>query len=254
MTSKKLRTIIIDDEPNAVKVVKLLLHQFFPNEVELTGTTNDPEEAIVLINTCEPDLVFLDIQMHGKSGFDVLHAVGHRSFQVVFITAHDEYAIRAFRENAVDYILKPVDPNFFKLAVEKVRQRHEEPQRENIGQLLERIKEPAEHIGLPTKDGFVLVTPAQILFARAEGSYTRVVTDDDREFLLSKNLKMVEAQLLSAYFLRINRSAMINLKHLTGFSRSEGGFVTLTGNHSFSIGSTNRQEILKQIEQHITLL
>lgn len=254
MNQPKLRVILVDDEPNASQVLSKMLDQYFGQKVEQLGIASHLEEAVAMIDQHKPDLVFLDIQLRERSGFEVLEQVVYKAFNVIFVTAYDAYALQAFRTNAMDYLLKPVDPIEFKEGVERALKQHTAAPAMDYSALLTELQQAPKRIGLPGKHGHTLVDPAEILFARAKGSYTEVYTADGKHYLISKNIRSIEEQLGSSCFLRVNRSAIINLRHLSTFSRANGGSLTIANQHEFGIGSSNRQQILQRIEESMTML
>lgn len=244
-----IKAVLIDDEPHALAFIEQILLRYFSDQVEIVACCSNAMEGMRLIESDKPELVFLDVEMPGCTGFELLERLNYRLFQLVFITAHNHYAIKAFRENATDYILKPIDPLLFQSVVRKVI--------EKVGdnRLLNEVKTGVlkgfngNKIALPTKNGVEFVDQEDIIYAKASGSYSMIHLKDDRKVLLSKNLKALEANLSNSGLLRVSRSTLINLKHLTAFSKSEGGWVTINHSATFNIGFKSRKQVLKILNE-----
>src|SRR6478672_7252407 len=198
-----LRSIIIDDEPQNATILKNDLVQYCPS-VEVVSVCHSAKEGIMAIKKEKPDLVFLDIEMPWMNGFEMLEMLDEIHFSVIFTTAHDQFAAKAFRISAVDYLLKPIDANDLKEAVIKAQKKIEQQQgNANIENLLKNIKQPSSHqkIALPNRDGHEFVEVAHILYCQAEGAYTKVFLDSNKHILVSKTLGDIEELLPADLFL-----------------------------------------------------
>jgi two-component system, LytTR family, response regulator len=233
------RTIIVDDEPLARRRLRRLLGSH--PEVEVIGEAADGPSACALISAERPDLVLLDIQMPGLSGFDVLARLESRP-QVIFVTAHDEYAVRAFEEQALDYLLKPVEPARLAKALERLPA-HPEPDH-RIDRLLEALagaRADAGPIAVRQGSRISLVDPATVCFIRAEDKYAVLYTAD-RDYVLDRTLDDLEQTLPSPGFVRVHRSAIVNLRFVSDLTALDGGRyeVALTDGRSTRLQASRR--------------
>ena len=211
----KLTAIIVDDERLARRELRSLLSDF--EEISVIGEAENLTEAVNLIETGQPDVVFLDIHLSGETGFDLLDKV-EKNFKLIFVTAFDEFAIRAFEINALDYLLKPVNPERLGKTLERLLETEEKP--EIVSRKLEYGDRLFIEIG--ERSGFLKISGIKCICA--DGDYTHVFTDDGRKHLVTKPLKEWEDRLPEKYFVRIHRSTIVNLEFIekveTWFSRS----------------------------------
>ena len=220
-----VRAVIVDDEPLARTRLKRLLAAH--PAIELAGEAGDGEAACRLIEEVSPDLVFLDVQMPGLSGFDVLARL-HTRPRVIFITAHDEFAVRAFEEQAVDYLLKPVEPARLERALARVTgtdpagARFEEERLARLIDAVERRAAGPRRIAVRRGPKVILVEPASILFCRAEDKYTVLYTAEG-EHILDRTIEDLEQSLDPSTFLRIHRSVLVNLACVKDLTAVDGG-------------------------------
>ena len=177
-----IRSIIIDDEQHCVKALLNDLQQHCPS-IEVADACNSAKEGIMAIKKLNPDLVFLDVEMPWMNGFEMLQILGDVNFSIIFTTAHDQFAAKAFRISAVDYLLKPIDANDLKEAVRKVHQRIEQQHGNvHIENLLRNIKQPSsqQKIALPQREGYEFIEVSIIIYCQAEGAYTKVFLDTEK--------------------------------------------------------------------------
>lgn len=211
----KLTAVIIDDERLSRSELRLLLADFA--EISIVGEAKNLTEAVELIRTGKPDVVFLDIQLAGENGFDLLERV-ERDFKLIFVTAFDEFAIRAFEINALDYLLKPVNPERLAVTLERLTESEEKPPA--AGRKLDYEDRLLIEIG--ERSRFVKI--GSIKYIGADGDYTQVFTDDGKRHLVAKPLKEWEDRLPEKHFVRIHRSTIVNLEYIekveTWFGRS----------------------------------
>ena len=242
-----MKVMIVDDEPGAVEVIASMMNSFYSQKLESLQLFNSPSEALEQIKISPPDLLFLDIDMPEMNGFELLNRIQNKNFKLIFITAYDQYAVDAFRSNAIDYLLKPIDPDIFSDAVDKAMEQMETSSSPSIDTILNLMKRRSK-VGLPTKDGYHLFDEDEIIFVEAEGSYSKIALINDQEHYISKNLKTTESLLDNSRFLRLNRSTLVNLNHIVKFTKSEGGAVTMRNQKEFFIGKKDRSIILNQIQ------
>jgi two-component system LytT family response regulator len=204
-----IKAVIIDDESKGIEILRILVKNHCP-DVTVIGCAEEVQEAIELINRKPPDLIFLDIEMSGETGFDLLEKVKPTSFHVIFVTAHSEYAVRAFRYSVSDYLLKPVDVYELKEAVQKVQSLMKEGQyigrqnlKDNTGTNLT--------LKIPLHQSAVFVKMTDIIRIEADGAYTRIYLTANRNYVISYNIKIVEEHLDMNLFMRVHRSHIVNL-------------------------------------------
>jgi two-component system LytT family response regulator len=229
-----LKALIVDDESDARENLRILLEDHCP-EVQVVGMAGSAEEARKLVQEITPDLLFLDIKMPGEDGFELLRSLADKELPVVFTTAYDEYALRAFKENALDYLEKPIDPAELERAVRKVHRMLDEPaevqrRKEAMAALVNAPGAPlSQRVAVPGRDGLMLIPHDEIVYLEAADSYTNLHLADGRRVVSSKNIRIFETNLDPSRFFRVHKSYIINLGHLKGFSRSEGN-MALMGN------------------------
>ncbi|NUO81023.1 response regulator transcription factor [candidate division KSB1 bacterium] len=220
----KYQTIIIEDEPLALQRLARLL-QPYSDFIDLTAQATNGEEAVEMINALKPDLIFLDIQLPELNGFEVLARLTHVPL-VIFSTAYDEFALKAFETNSIDYLLKPVEPERLQRALEKLRRLtgHEQIQLQTqLQNLLAEINKPKlQRLQVRAGDRIRLLDYNEILFFRAVDKYVEVHTHNDTH-LLDQSLNQLEAELPAEQFVRIHRAVLVNMKHVLEIVRGLGG-------------------------------
>ena len=226
-----LKTIIIDDEPDSIKLLQLQLAKHCP-EIEIADTFASSVKALAAIEKLEPDLVFLDIEMPVMNGFELLEKLLHLPFSVIFITAYNQYALKAFRFNAVDYLVKPIDVNDLTEAVAKATKRVK-PSATQLSLLRKQLRgEPATKIAIPGQQGGIsFIDLNDIIYSEASNNYSKLILSDGTRFLISKTLKDVQEVLEEEQFLRVHRQYIINLNHVKQFNRNEGVLTMDNGDH-----------------------
>ncbi len=219
-----LRAMIIDDEELARKRLRKMLKKY-EEEVEIIGEARNGEEAVERINSARPDVIFLDVQMPGFDGFEVVRRLKSKP-HIVFATAYDEFALKAFEENTVDYLLKPIEERRLDKAIDKLRQlfdAHQLHLDRNVERLLARLASaPLKRLQVKVGDRIVLVECEDIVYFEARDKYTYMHTAD-QEYILDLTLAELESKLEAADFVRIHRSAIINVKHILELVKWFGG-------------------------------
>lgn len=249
-----IRTIIIDDEPSAVNVLTMLLQKRCGDVVKVIATSNSPFEGRELIQQLSPDLVFLDIEMPGMTGVDLLRSFTNPAFRVVFVTAFDAYAVEAFKLSAIDYLLKPVEGDDIIRAVQKIK-RDIDLNQNTIGIQLHHLEELLTHnnasseskIGIALADKIVFVNINDIMYCEANGSYTNVCFHDGKKMVASKSLVDFELQLADHKFFRIHHSSLINLGRVKEFQRHDGGYVIMESGKRLEVSQRKRKDFLDAI-------
>lgn len=242
-----IRTILIDDESNSLEMMEWLLKTYCP-QVVVEAMCDSGEKGIEAIRRYKPDLVFLDIEMPHMNGFDMLEQFDKLFFDVVFCTAYDQFAIKAFRYSALNYLLKPVDPDDLKETIRRLEEKKSSPSKEQIDLLIQNIRQPArpavQRIALTTGDGLIFVETRDILYCQAESNYTNVVVVGGKKILVSKVLKDIDETLSGNDFYRVHNSYLINLNHIQKFVRGEGGYIIMDDGANIGISRSRRQEFM----------
>lgn len=247
-----IRCVLIDDESNSLEMMEWLLKTYCP-QVKIEAMCNAASKGIEAINKHKPDLVFLDIEMPHMNGFDMLEQFDKLSFDVVFCTAYDQFAIRAFKYSALNYLLKPIDPEDLKETIRRIEEKKTTPSKEQIELLFQNIKQTvrptAQRIALTTGDGMIFVPTQDILYCQAESNYTSVVLAGGKKIVVSKVLKDIDEALSGPDFFRVHNSYLINLNQISKFVRGDGGYVIMTDGATVSISRSRRQEFMELFEK-----
>jgi two-component system LytT family response regulator len=240
--------VLVDDETNALEMMEWLLKTYCP-QVETVALCNTAETGIEAIYRHKPDVVFLDIEMPRMNGFDMLEQIKNLSFEVVFCTAYDQFAIKAFKYAALNYLLKPVDPDDLKATIQRVEQKKAIPSREQFALLLQHINQPPKltpaRIALTTGDGLIFVATGEIIYCKAESNYTNVILTGGRKIMVSRVLKELDETLGGADFYRVHSSFLININHVKKFIRGEGGYIVMDNDDNITISRSRRQEFME---------
>lgn len=243
-----IKAILIDDEPESLNSLSHDLRTHCP-EIEIIGQYDNGKDAIKGIHTLQPDVLFLDIDMPYINGFDLLEMVPDTSFEVVFTTAHDQYAIQAFRISAIDYLLKPIDKDLLISAVKKVSEgktKRDSPRQ--IKFLIQQLKDletnNVKKIALPTIDGVEFIDMKDILYCKSDGAYSHIFLLDGSRLYISKTLRFLEDALSEYHFYRVHNSYIVNLNYVKKYSRSDGGLLTLSNGKEVRVSRTRKNELL----------
>jgi two-component system LytT family response regulator len=235
---------IIDDEKHSSDRILNLLEPYI-DKIK-TVCFNSADEAIKGIETLRPDIVFLDVHLHERTGFEVLSAISDYNFSLIFITAFEQYAIKAFKFSAIDYLLKPIDAIDFNKAIQKAFEKVKQTQlNERIDVLLSHLTSESsqKRISIPTKDGFSFLDIADIARCEADINYTHIFTSNGKKYTVSKPLKYFEGLLNAHNFFRIHNSHLINLNYVKAYSKS--GYVTLLDNTKLDVSFRKREDFVK---------
>jgi two-component system LytT family response regulator len=217
--------------------------------VQVVAQCDNGKEAIKAIHAGKPDVLFLDIDMPYINGFDLLEMVPDANFEVIFTTAYDKYAIQAFRISAVDYLLKPIDTEALKNAVEKVRLLRENGNApRQIGFLLQQLKDLENNnvrkVALPTFDGLEFIHLDDILYCQSDGAYSHVFFTDGGKLYISKTLRYLEDALCNFHFFRVHNSYIVNLNHVKKYTKTDGGMLILSNGEKIRVSRSKKDELL----------
>lgn len=245
----KISALIIDDEINAQKLLTAMLQEFHP-EIDLKSVCNDIPSAVKAIKKYRPSLLFLDIELPGYSGLELLDFFHPEEidFEIIFVTAYNHYAIEAFKLSAVDYILKPLDNEELSSAIDAFKKReHNRKRYQVLSQNLQ--PEMASSLAISTVHSLLFIKLDEILFLKGDGAYTRIFTLSDGEILSSKNLKHYQDSLQSiSFFMRCHKSYIVNLQHVKEYVKTNGGYLIVEPEHQILISSDKKDEFTRRIK------
>ncbi len=243
----EFKAVIIDDSSQARKLLRLMLLELASN-VQVVGEAENAEDGLRMILKLQPDAIFLDIEMPGKSGLQLAESLIGKNIQgkVVFTTAYNAYALKAFRLSAIDYILKPIQEDQLEEAVEKLKE--DKKNRDNevrLKALSENLQEDRNNVlCIPIVGGYEYLPVDEIEYMEADGSYVKINCTDQRSKIVSKNLKYFENALESApKFLRSHRSFLVNMDHVTSYFKSDGGNLQLKSGQVIPVSRERKQDV-----------
>lgn len=247
---------ILDDELHAVESLVLHLGSLFP-EMPVVYKSTKPLEAVEALKRLEIDILFLDVEMPAMNGFDLLEQLEALPFHVIFTTAYSQYAIKAFKAQAVDYLLKPIDEEELREAVNQCMKRENSQQRNEteISQLLDHLKKEGmlkNKIAIPTADGLEFLDVSTIVYCQSQSNYTNIFTEEGRSLLISRTLKDVEKSLEQFSFVRVHQSYLINPNYMEKYSRNDGGFIIMSNKQRIPISNAKRNMIVDIFESFRT--
>ncbi len=246
-----IRAVIIDDEKNNIENIMRLLNQH-DLPVTVAGTATNADDGVDVINTVNPDLLFLDIQMPEKNGFEVLKALPHHQFEVVFVTAFDQYGIDAVKFSAIDYLLKPIDPEELKACVSKVEtklnKKKENLQLENLMEFIKYKDEKKEHkLALASAKEIRFVYTGDIIRCESSNAYTEFFLSDGKNIVVSKPIFEYEELLNSYDFIRCHQSHLVNKKYIKSLLKEDSGYLIMDDNTRIPISRNKKENILKAL-------
>lgn len=249
-----LKAIVIDDEMHSRETMKNLLEEFC-DDVEVLAVIGTIDEAVIAIPKLNPDVVFLDIELQTGTGFDILSQLNTINFEVVFTTAFEQYAIKAVKFSSLDYLLKPIDLEELQIAVEKAKKiRNQDTYNKQLETLIFNLKQQNANerkICLSTSEGFEFINVEDIIYCKADGSYTQFQLKNKQSHLVSKHLKEYESLLSDQNFMRVHNSYLINLKQVAKYVKSDGGYILMNNDHTASV-SRNKKELFFERMQGLT--
>lgn len=246
-----IKTVIIDDETLVRLLIRNLLKEHC-EEVEVVGEADGVETGLNMIRQSHPDLVLLDVKMEDGSGFDLMRQYQGDPFKVIFITAYEEYAIRAIKLSAVDYILKPISPEELKNAIEKTGHLLAADYDLKVRTLLGNINNPTQEgkkIVLKTHEKYHYVQVHDILYCESDSSYTKFYLSDKTMVMVSRTLREFEEILAGYGFFRPQKSFLINLRHIKAYEKSDGGCIILSDNSTVPISDRKKDEFLRIMDK-----
>ena len=242
-----ISAIIVEDELKSQNTLRNMLYKYCP-EVKVIGEAKDIQEARKIIQSTQPQLVFLDIELPRENGLQLFNYFPRLSFEVIFTTAYNQYAVQAFRLAALDYLLKPINAKELQNSIHKLKEKIATSQNyRHLELLIESYEKGFQKIALPTSEGYSFLELDQIIYCNASRSYTVIYLTNQQKIIISKPLKFLDDTLPSSRFFRINRSQIINLKYIEKYSRASQGEITLTNGIIISISEHKKARFLKLV-------
>lgn len=239
----KLKSIIVEDEETSREILKNYFKKYCPN-VQVLGEATNVEEALVLIRNYDLDLVFLDVEMPYGNAFDLLDKVGDISFETIFVTAYNHYAIDALNAHASYYLMKPISIDELIKAVDYV---YDIRSKENALQnqvLVTKTKNVEGKITIPQLDGFEVLNTADILYCKADDNYTEIYLNTTKKKVVSKTLKYFEDALTESGFARVHKSYLVNVNEIVKYIKGKGGSVELSNGKQIMVSASKKSELL----------
>ncbi|MBC7848787.1 MAG: response regulator transcription factor [Chitinophagaceae bacterium] len=240
---------IVDDEPDCCESLATLLERYCP-EIKILDICYSADAAIGSLKQQQPQILFLDIEMPFMNGFELLEKVDDIKFELIFTTSYDQYAIKAIRYSALEYLLKPIDREELQKAVQKAVKRNAILLPQQLQILLDQIKQPSmlmTKIAIPTLEGFQLILAESIVRCESEGNYTVLFLKDKRKLTASRNLKEIEEMLEDYSFIRVHNSYLVNLNEIEKYVKGEGGYLIMSDNATINVSRSRKELLIKKI-------
>lgn len=240
---------IVDDESDCCEALVMLLERYCA-AVKVLDICYSAETAIKSIREREPEILFLDIEMPFMNGFELLERLGNINFALIFTTSYDQYAIKAIRFSALDYLLKPIDREELQKSVQKAVQRNQHPLPQQLDLLLYKLRHPGipvSKIAIPTMEGFQLLAAECIISCESDGNYTSLFLKDKRKIVASRNLKDMEEILEDYPFIRVHHSYIVNINEIEKYVKGEGGYLIMSDGSSINVSRSRKEFLLRKI-------
>lgn len=245
-----IKAIIVDDEPYCCESLVTLLERYCP-AVKVADICYSGKDALSAIQEQQPQIVFLDIEMPRMNGFEMLEKLPAINFEIIFTTSYDQYAIKAIRFSALDYLLKPVDREELQLAVRKVTEHVHRPLPQQLEILLQKIHQPVssiQKIALPTMEGLHMIAVDSIISCASDSNYTIFLLKNKQKLIASRTLKEVEEMLEEYSFLRVHHSHIVNLNEVNKYIKGEGGYLIMSDESSVDVSRSRKEMLLKKLQ------
>jgi two-component system LytT family response regulator len=247
-----INAVIIDDEEHCVRRLTGLLADHCRERISVLGAFHSAEDGMQGIKRLHPQLVFLDVQMPGKSGFDLLTSLDDIDFDVIFTTAYEKYALNAFKFSALDFLLKPIEPDELVPAVEKFSKRR--PHGEEAGKMdvllhnLSQTRDKSKRISIPTISGYAFVRVSDIVRCQSSINYTTLILKDRQNMTVAKTLKEFEELLTGQDFFRVHNSHLVNLDYIESYRKGKGGSVIMSDGSEIEVSVRRKDALLKRLK------
>ena len=244
-----ITAILVDDEPYCCEALALLLERYCP-VVHIIDVCYSAETALQSISEHTPTLLFLDIEMPHLNGFEMLEKIPEVAFQVIFTTSYDQYAIKAIRFSALDYLLKPIDPDELQHAVQKAIQKIKFPPASQIELLLEQLRHPsaAKKIAIPTMEGLQMISIDSIISCSSDSNYSVLLLKSKKKIVVSRTLKEIEEMLTEHSFLRVHHSFLVNLDEVAKYVKGKGGYLVMSDDSIVDVSNSRKDALLKKLQ------
>ena len=243
-----IEAVLVDDEMHGLRTLEILLAEYCP-EVKVVEKCSSAMKALEAIEKLKPGLVFLDIEMPVMNGFELLEQFDEIPFSVIFTTSYDQYAIKAIRFSALDYLLKPVDPKELITAIRKIKKQKSAPSNEQLEMLVNQLQNKEGRltkIAVPTSEGYELIPSDEILYCEASDNYTHLFVKGGAKITASRTLKEMEEQLAAhSNFLRVHHSYIVNLNEVVKYIRGDGGYLVMTNSSTVNVSRSRKETLLK---------
>lgn len=248
-----MKAIIVDDEQHCIDRLQSLLQQHFPQRIHVAATCKTVAEAIGAIKKLQPQLLFLDVQIHGETGFDLLQQLTTINFAVIFTTAYEKYAVQAFKFSAVDYLLKPIVEEDLRAAIEKanaaIDQKQTSARLDVLFSNMRQQENQQRRICIPVSTGLIFLQVGDIIRCESNVNYTTFYTKDKKKIVAAKTLKEFEEMLAESNFYRVHNSHLVNLTYVSSYVKNgAGGTVILTDGTEVDVSTRRKEEFLKRIQ------
>lgn len=244
-----IRAIIVDDEPYCCETLVTLLEEYCP-QVEVIGVFHNGSDALAPIRQKSPDLVFLDVEMPKMNGFEMLEQLSPVNFEIIFTTSYDQYALKAIRFSAIDYLLKPVDQEELVKAVQKVIQRTQKTITQQLEILMQKIHHPStpiSKIAMPTMEGLQMIQVELIISCKSDSNYTILHLKDKKKKVVSSTLKEIEELLEDHSFTRVHRCYLVNLNEVEKYVKGEGGYLVMSDGSTVDVSRSKKELLMKKL-------
>jgi len=244
-----IKAIIIDDEPYCCEILAAMLESDCP-DVQVVSICGNASDGLIAIRQYSPDIVFLDVEMPKMNGFEMLEQLTAINFHLIFTTSYDQYALKAIRFSAIDYLLKPIDRQELKKAVEKVKDRLQIPIPQQLEILLQKIKQPSSpvnKIALPTMEGLQMIPIENIISCESDDNYTKLVLKSKSKIVVTRSLKDMEEMLEQHSFIRVHRFYLVNLNEIEKYIKGDGGYLVMSDGTSIDVARNKKETLLKKL-------
>jgi len=243
-----LKSIIVDDEPYCCETIATLLED--NPEVEIVSICHNAVDALSVIKKYSPDLVFLDVEMPKMNGFEMIEQLSTVNFEIIFTTSYDQYALKAIRFSAIDYLLKPVDSEELQKAIQKVIHRSQKPIAEQLEILMQKIHQPStpiNKIAMPTMEGLQMIPVDSIISCESDSNYTILLLKNNKKIIVSRTLKEIEELLEEHSFARVHRCYLANLNEVEKYVKGEGGYLVMSDGTTIDVARNKKETLLKKL-------
>ncbi len=244
-----LKAIIVDDEPYCCEILVAMLESDCA-DVNVISILSNGQDALAAIKRHSPDLVFLDVEMPKMNGFEMLEKLSSINFHLIFTTSYDQYALKAIRFSAIDYLLKPIDREELKKAIQKVKERMQVPLPQQLEILMEKLRQPANtinKIALPTMEGLQMIPIDNIISCESDDNYTNIKLKGGKKLLVTRSLKEIEENLEQHSFIRVHRSYLVNLNEIEKYIKGEGGYLVMNDGTTIDVARNKKEGLLRKL-------